>query len=183
MDANKSYDYSAYLGHNRPTDISELSKLAESQHAAQVKVDNLTAQLKLAQDELKELAEKIVPEKMEEFGLSDYTTTTGIRIEVKEKIRGSLPAENREKGFNWLETKGFGGLIKTEVLIPFKRGQLDEANKLAEKLREENHIVGVERDVHHSTLDAFIREQLAQGNDIPLDIFGVFRQRIAKVEI
>lgn len=184
-DTASSTDYSAYvgMGHNQPTDIPEINRLAELQHKIQLRTSKLESDLKSEQEELRNVAEKLLPEAMENLGLSTYTTTTGISVQVKEKIRGALPVENRPKGFDWLEKNGFGGLIESEVVIPFKRDELEEANKLVEELRDKGKIAVLERNVHHARLDSFIREQLAQGAELPLDIFGVFRQRIAKVEV
>ena len=37
--------------------------------------------------------------------------------------------------------------------------------------------------VHPQTLGAWVREMLEEGEDIPIDILGVFRQRTAKVQV
>jgi hypothetical protein len=36
--------------------------------------------------------------------------------------------------------------------------------------------------VHHATLKAWVKEMLAKGNELPLELFGVFRRRIAKMD-
>ena len=51
------------------------------------------------------------------------------------------------------------------------------------KCSDQNRAANLERKVEPMTLQAFIKEHLAAGKDIPLDIFGVYRQRIAKVEV
>ncbi len=178
-------DYSAYMGmgHNRPDDLSEVARLAEAQHAAQQRVELLELQLKQAVEALKDISEKKLPAKMDELGLANYKTTTGITVEVSEKIRASLSVENRPKGFSWLENNKFGGMIKSTVVVPFPRDKLEDANKLVDKLRIEGKLANLERKVEASTLTAFVKEQLTQGKDIPLDVFGVFRQRVATVEV
>lgn len=180
----KGEDYSAYmnLGHNSQADIPEITKLAEAQFAAQERVSKLEEELTEAKENLRNYSEKLLPEAMDKMGIDSYGTKTGIRVEVKEKIRGGLAVENRPKGHQWLEDNGFGALIESEVIISFTRKQLDEAHKLVEQLRDEKKPAILERNVHHARLDGFIREQLAQGKELPLDIFTVFRQRIAKVE-
>lgn len=180
---SKDYDYSAYVGMGHNQDMSDIVRLAEEQLAAEIEVSRLESELERAKETLRQLAEKTLPEKMEEIGVSEYTTTTGISIQVKEKIRGSLPVENKDKGYKWLEDNGFGGLIETEVVVPFRRGELEKANALVKELqKDKKQISSLERNVHHARLDGFIREQLSLGKDIPLNIFGVYRQRIAKVE-
>lgn len=183
---SKNFDYSEYVGvgHNKPTDVPEITKLAEKQHAAQIKVDKIEAELKTANEELKELCEKLLPDAMDRAGLTTYGTTTGISVEVQEKIRASLAVENRPKGFAWLEENGFGGIIKSNVVVAFKRDELEEATELVDRIRsEEQRPANLDRKVEPATLTAFVKEQLEQGKELPLDIFGVFRQRIAKVEI
>lgn len=180
----KNDDYSAFMGmgHNRPDDMSEVARLAEETYEAQKKVEKIQEELDAAKLVLRNYSEKLLPEKMEELGLNTYETTTGIHVRVKEEIRGGLPSENRVKGHEWLEKNGYGGIIKSRVVVPFKRDELTKANEFVEKLQSENMIAGLEREVHAQTLLAFIKEQLAQGNDIPLDIFKVYRQRVAKVD-
>ena len=182
MDNN--FDYSTYVGvgHNSADELSNVARLAEAQNKAQENVNRLEEELKAAKEELRKYAEKLLPEEMEKLGLSTYNTTSGISVSVKEQIRATLSPENRPKGFAWLEEHGFGGLIKSNVVVPFKRNEIEEANKLVEKLGEEGKLANLERKVEAQTLMAFVREQLAQGKDIPIDVFGVFRQRIAKVE-
>lgn len=179
------YDYSAFVGvgHNSENELTELSKLAEAQHAAEVKVDRIEADLKIAQEELRVIAEKKIPEKMEALGLSTYSTNTGIHVKIAEKIRASLAVENRPKGYAWLEENGFGGMIKSQAVIAFKRDQLEEANEFVDALRKAGKLANLERKVEPATLTAFVKEQLSQGKELPLEVFGVFRQRIAKVEV
>lgn len=183
--ADAKYDYSDYvgIGHNSENELSEVSLLAQAQHEAQIKVDRLEVELKEATEELRVIAEKKLPEKMELLGLSTFSTNTGLSIKVSEKIRASLAVENRPKGFAWLEEKGFGGMIKSQVVVAYKRDQLDVANKFVDELRSQGKLANLERKVEPATLTAFIKEQLTKGEEVPLEIFGVFRQRIAKVEV
>ncbi len=182
--STSDYDYSAYAGtgHNSK-DFPEITKLAEAQHAAQVKVENLGNLLHEAKEELRDIAERKLPAKMDELGLSEYKTTSGVFVQVKEKIRASLAVENRPKGFAWLEENGFGGMIKSSVVVGFKRDQLPEANELVDSLRSEGKLANLERKVEPATLTAFVKEQLMLGKDIPLEVFGVFRQRESIVEL
>lgn len=183
---SKDLDYSAYapspIGHNQPEEVAHLTHLAEAQYKAQVKVENLEEQLKTAKEEFREIAERQLPEKMDTLGVSSFKTSAGISISVKEKIQAAISVENRPKAYDWLEKNGFGGVIKTNVVVPFKRDELLKARKLAEKLGTEFGLANVDRKVEAQTLLALVREQLAQGKDIPIDLFGVFRMRIAKVE-
>lgn len=180
------FDYSAFVGvghNNPPNEMEEVRKLAELQLATQKEVENLEIALKNAQERFKDISERKLPEKMESLNISAHTYTDGMVVEVEEKVKGGLLVENRPKGHAWIEEKGHGGLLKTEVVIPYPRKKLEEAKKLVEELREKQLPANLERTVHHQTLDAFIREQLELGKEIPLDIFSVYRQKSATVTI
>lgn len=180
-----NYDYSAFMGvgHNSENELTEVSRLADAQYMAEQKVEQIEEDLKKAKEELRVIAEKKLPEKMELLGLTTFSTRKGVHVKISEKIRASLAVENRPKGFAWLEENGFGGMIKSQVVVPYKRDKLDEANKFVDSLRTEGRVANLERKVEPATLTAFVKEQLAQGKELPLEVFGVFRQRIAKVEV
>lgn len=179
-------DYSAYanIGHNSdPDKLLTITKLAEEQFAAQQNVDSLTNSLKIATEELRKIAEQKLPEAMEEAGVNKFTTTKGIHIEVKEKVRASLPKEQQVTGYDWMEKNGLGAAIESEVIVSFQRDEIDEAKEFVRFLRDQNRIANFERSVHHSRLNSILCERLANGEDVPLEIFSVYRQRVAKVEI
>ena len=54
------------------------------------------------------------------------------------------------------------------------------------EIRKELEAKGLEADdktsVHPSTLASFVREKLRDGQEIPLDVLGVHRQRISKIK-
>lgn len=178
-------DYSAYIGqgHNRPEEMQEIIALAKAQHMAEIKVEKAEAFLKTVKEELREISEQKLPQKMEALGLPEFKTDEGITVSVSEKIRASIPVENRPKAYSWLEENKFDGMIKTTVTIAFKRGDLENAKKLATALQSSGHIANVERKIEPMTLLSFVKEHLRAGKDIPLDLFGVYRQHISEVEI
>jgi hypothetical protein len=75
-------------------------------------------------------------------------------------------------------------LIKREVKVEFGKDQEEWAQELERELKGWKHPlkVDVKRGVHPSTLASFVTEQLQEGVEIPLDTFGVYRQRAAKIE-
>ena len=82
----------------------------------------------------------------------------------------------------WLIKHGFGDIIKREVTAKF--GKNDDKWKLAvEALQAKGIEIDTKEAVHHSTLRAFAKEQMEQGTDIPVDLFGLysgFKSKIAK---
>lgn len=180
-----SDDYSAYLtpSHNNPDEMAQVAILAEEQWAAEEKVAKLEAELAAAKEALKEISEKKLPELMETLGISSYKTTSGLEVDVKEVIRAHISEENKPSAFGWLEANESGGIIKSEVVSSFGRDEIDKAKELVDYLLKQNRPAAIKRSVHAQTLMAYVRERLAAGKDIPIDLFGVLRQRVSKVGV
>jgi hypothetical protein len=177
-------DYSAFMGgHNSQAAIEEITLLAQRQLGLELKVEQVEEQLKAAKNELREISEKILPEKMDQLGLPEFRTKDGIFVKIKEEIKASVSVERRNPVNDWLDKNGFGGLIKSEVVTAFGRDEIEEAKKLVDKLKAEGKISELERTVNFQTLQFFVREQLAKGADLPLDLFGVQRMRISKIKV
>ena len=184
---NTATDTSAYLEFVQPQasgsgELSQLSLLAEQQAAAAAKVADLEAQLNAAREELKDIAERQVPELMDQIGVAEFRTASGLKIKIDETIRASIPKAKAPLAFAWLKANGHGGLIKRVVAVQFGKGEDEKAEELHKQL-ESAYPVEDSAAVHPSTLAAFVREKLRDGEELPLDLFGVHRQRVAKIEV
>lgn len=162
-------------------DLAELALLAQRLHDAKLDAARAEEEFKRTQKVVTDLEEHLIPDKMAEVGLEKFTTTTGFKIEVKETIRASIPVAKRDDAFQWLEDNGHGGLIKRTVVVGFDRDQEEKAKELRVQLEREFENVKTDRKVEPSTLRAFIAERLRAEEDIPLPLFGAYRQRTAKV--
>ena len=113
------------------------------------------------------------------FALSDGRT-----LEVKEDIRSSIAGEKRIPAIKWLDENDYGHIVKRQLTFEFGKGsdeQVAAFRKHVEKMKtplvmKENYTV------HHATLNAWVKEQLGEGVDLPRETFGIFRQRVAKVK-
>jgi len=174
--------YEQYTQQPDPEKLSQLSKLAGRMAVAEKEVLRLQEELKKATEAYRALAESDIPDLMDEVGIARYTTTEGYGIDLTRKLRVSVPRERRARAMAWLRTHGHDAIIKSTVSVSLGKGQTEETRKAAEALREQAGLEPlVESKVEPSTLRAFIREQLEVGNEIPMDLFGAFEQRIAKV--
>ena len=86
----------------------------------------------------------------------------------------SVPAEKKRDAYAWLRESGFGDLIKNTVAIDFGRGEDDNAEALKEYCQEHGMTYSDKEGVHAQTLKAFIKEQMAKGVDVPLELFGAY---------
>lgn len=185
MAKKEVHDYSAFVsvGHNQPEEeLTKITKLAEKQLQCEKNIAQIEDKLVAAKQEWSDIAEKQLPEIMDRLGLTEFRTKSGIRVEVDEKVRCSLSKENKPKAHDWLEKNGYGGIIKSAVVVGFSRNEIKEANELISELKSRKRIAVLERKVEPATLTAFVKTQLEEGKNIPVDIFGVFRQRSSKIE-
>lgn len=186
MKINPETDYSAYanIGHNSAQSLkAEIVELAQEQLKAERKIEKIEEDLKAAKEDLRIISEDKLPEAMDNLGIPEFTTADGIKIQIKETVRASISIERRPQATQWLEDNNYGGLLKTEVVTAFGRDELEAARKLETILRNQGMLTNLERTVHSSTLASFVREQLANGKDIPLDLFGVLRTRASKIKV
>lgn len=176
---------SSYLDYIQPNseggELSQLRELAEQQAAAAAEVSRLEAELNKAREAYRDLAERQVPELMDQIGIPEFRTNSGLKIKIDETIRASIPKAKAPLAFAWLKANGHGSLIKRVVQVAFGKGEDERAEELRERLAGEEFPVEDNASVHPSTLAAFVREKLRDGEEIPLDLFGVHRQRVSKI--
>jgi hypothetical protein len=173
--------YEQYTEAPSGNDLAALSRLADDLADAEERVAQLEAKLKIAQAQVMDIAERQIPEVMDNLGVRSFTTQNGYKVEVQKKIRASIPAGNKDSAYNWLDENGHGGLIKRSISVAFNREQEKTARELQAQLSDQFENVKEDRKVEPSTLTAFIREQLEVGASIPLDLFGAWEQRVARI--
>ncbi len=180
------YDYSDFQTETPPDNLmARISDAALRQKKLESQVAQLEEDLSHAKEELRQVDEVELPGLMEQAQCEEFTTRDGIRIGVKEAIRGSIPKPNQAKALKWLEDNGYESLIKREFKIQFDRDQEAWARKFEADLakRKKPLAVKVERKVNPQTLQSFVKQLLEEGEDFPMDLFGVFRQRRAKIDV
>ena len=179
-------DYSGYketnpvIGDNL---MGALIDLSDQLQAAEEEAQRLELLLNEAKKNLQNLAEHEIPKLLE--GLKGkLSLPDGRVITVTEKIRSHVSSERKSTAMRWLEDNDHGSLIKRRFIIEFGRDQEDWVKKFEAQLETSETPLNIKREhnVHWQTLDAFVREGLEQGEDIPLDLFGVYRQRFAKIK-
>lgn len=162
--------------------LDELSALAHELVSAEREVEHAEKELKDSKERARFLREESLPAAMQELGLESVTINTGEKVSIKQDVYLAIPVERREDAYGWLESNGFGGLIKMEVSVGFGKGELTKANELVDDLRDKGLAAECSRSVHAQTLKAWANEQLRAGKNIPLDMFGARPVWVAKVK-
>lgn len=162
--------------------LGRLSKLAEKQADAEAEVARLETDLKSAIERLNEIAEREIPSLMDEVGVKEFKTSSGLSIIIDEKMRASIPKARSGEAVAWLEANGHADLVKRKIVIEFNKDEEERAKEFMAKIAEDNLRVSDENTVHPQTLSAFVKEQLKKGVDVPMELFGAFWQRKSKIK-
>lgn len=139
------------------------------------------AALAETQEERNNILRNLVPNILDEVGLKEVALADGRKVTIEPKVKASISEANKPDAFGWLEEHEYDGIIKTKVVSDFERGELEEARKLVDKLRDEGVHCVLDRSVHNMTLVSFVKERLAEGTALPESI-GVYEFKEAKVK-
>ena len=137
------------------TDLARIVELAQLLVEQKARFEDLEERTKDAKAALMRTEREDLPMLMAEAGLQELRLADGSLVSIKE------------------DSNGFGGLIKTKIQLALDRGNHEEAVALRDQLAQTHPEVELKEEVHHSTLKAFVKEQLASGKAIPMDLFSV----------
>lgn len=164
--------------------IAQLAQLMIEQQRA---VEAMEADLREAKEALRRTETEDLPELMSELGLSEIKLADGSKVEVKMDLHCGISEERRAEAHRWLEERGFGGLIKTAIVVSFERSERAEALGAAKQVAAElDRDVALQDAVHPATLKAFLKEQLAlgaEGSRPPPELFGIRPYSKAKLSV
>lgn len=162
--------------------LKELSTLCQQLRIAEAEGLALAAKAAEKLKEIQRLTEEDIPALMQELQLQKIVLESGETITVGLEVYASIPAANKEEAFQWLVLNNHGGLIKTDLSLAFGREELDKAKALAAELAEKGLEPVIDQSVHANTLKAFIKEQLKEGKEVPLALFGARSVNKAKIK-
>ncbi len=154
--------------------LKEMSDLCAEQAAIEEEIKQLEEQVKAKSKAARKLSQEIIPAKMQELGLESLTLKDGSSVKVKQLVQASIPVKYREEAFKWLRDNGHGDLIKNQVSATFGKGEDSSANEFIDKINSLGYEPTQKVWVEPMTLKAFVREQINEGSELPMDKFGVF---------
>lgn len=175
------FDIGGGAEQSAPKTLETLHKFLEEAVALEELVEQQEADLKAAKGALNALKTQRVPDLMTEL-MMEEVVWNGWKVKINDFVSGSLPSdpEKRAKAIQWLEAHEAGGLIKTEVKVEFGKSQHNEALAVASDLERDGFAPKVDSGVHASTLQAFARERIKNGEPIDTELLGLYTGKIAK---
>lgn len=164
--------------------LTRLSRFAQEARDRAAEIARLEESLKAATESYNRIVERDIPDLMDEVGVSDFRLSDGTRITIKEDIRASIPAARRNEAVSWFDDHGLSGMVKRTFTISFGRDEESWANKFEADLRKRKREVNLKKEykVEPMTLKAWVKTALENGQDLDPELFGIFRQRKAKVD-
>lgn len=151
--------------------LSELIDAAQAQLALENDIDECEQRLKRKKEEHRKLSQEILPNMMAEIGLESFTLPGGYKVQIDNMVFAKLPA-NPYEAFTWLRTNDMDGVIKTQIVLNYGKGEDAKVEAIQEMLAGLGESPEVKSTIHHMTLKALVREQIEKGTGIPLEAFG-----------
>ena len=180
-------------------ELKEIIRYAQAAESLQKEIAEAQAALKEKNAQLQELLNETIPVAMMEEFISDFTLESGAQVKLKTVVSGSLPSKGaiekaqgeerdqlilrRNEGLAWIREVGAGDIIKNDVSVSFGKGEDGKAAKLAEYLGQQGYGPSQETKVHPQTLNAFLRERIGTGEEIPADLFSLFTGTVAMFDL
>ena len=162
--------------------LAQIAATARDIMSARDDVSRAEEALKGAQARLRSLEEDTLPELMAEAGQERLTTIDGLDVKVTDRVRGTPSKENAPQAFKWLRDGGNGGIIKHELKADLGKGDDALVKAVLEALQALNVRASAKESVNHQTLGALVREKLAKGEELPLELLGIQLSKVAEVK-
>ena len=93
-------------------------------------IEDEEERISLLKHKARDLEERIIPEMMQEAGVSLLKLSDGSTVEVKPFYAAKIPESRVDEAFSWLRGKGFEDIIKNTVTASFNRGQDNQVSEL-----------------------------------------------------
>lgn len=131
-------------------------------------VRDLEERLKEAAKALNEMRHRTLPDLFQEVGIDRLGVPAegnlpaydaSLRPYYKANIEAGWPDNRRAEGFQVLEDKGHGEVIRTQIVVSLGKGERDRAAHLVEKLKEHGYDYDQKMAVPWTTLTALVRSE------------------------
>jgi hypothetical protein len=163
------------------SDLQRVATMARQLTEVQDAISELTERLSEAKREERRISEEDLPQLMAEVGLSELTLASGEKVEITEQVQAAITEANLPAAVNWLVEHGFGGIVKTRIMVDYDYTERGEALAAFQE-QAQYHQTELKETVHPATLKSFVREQLEAGNNVPMDLFSVHPFSKAKIK-
>lgn len=171
--------------------LSRVALLANQLQEVDAQLAEHAERLKQLQAKRQRIAMEDLPGLMAEFGLSEFKLADGSKVTIRPFVKASLPTERAieqcrdteqrlamrhrlQQGFAYLRKHGAGALIKHFLKADFGKDSDATAQAALKTLRKLGVKAELTKGVHPSTLSAWVKERLENGQNVDMQLFAVF---------
>ena len=162
--------------------LKTISELARKAKELEKELEDLQSVVDEKKKQHRKMIEEVLPEAILSTGMESFTMADGSSIKVEKYYSASISAARRAEAFEWLREKGYDDIIKNTVSVRFGRGEDELCDRLKNLLSQENYPLEQAEKVEPMTLKAFVKEIIERGEEIPLDLFGVYVGQRVKIK-
>jgi len=163
------------------TELERIAPLVNKSRDLAFSIVTLEQELKKKKQEQRRMLETEIPELMNELEISCITMKDGAQVDVVPFVDARIPVAKQASAFGWLRENGYGDLIKHVITSQFAAGEEDEAKAVCLYLEENGFSAADKVSVHPGTLKAWAKERDAEGDEVPEDLFGIYRGSTTKI--
>ena len=174
MEADTQSKAASPLGQDEKGTLGGIAKLAENIAQKEADVAALEEKLKDAKKALMRLTDEELPLLMTEMGVSSFKLSDGSQVEIKKIYGAAIPVASREEAFAWLRKNGHGDMVKNVVSVGFGMGEDSMAAEFSQMAVSKGLHPDQKESVHPSRLRSWVKEQVEDGAEFPMELFGAF---------
>ena len=155
-------------------DLTTVAGMARAIRDKEAEVNELEQKLKNEKRALMKLTDEDLPTMLAEIGLTSMKLDDGSEVSIKPQYGASILVDNRPAAYEWLRENGYDDIIKNTVACTFGRGEDDQASAFKAFAEKEGFFAEQNTGIHHTTLRAFVKERIENGDDFPMELFGAY---------
>ena len=155
-------------------DLTTVAGMARAIRDKEAEVNELEQKLKNEKRAMMKLTDEDLPTMLAEIGLTSMKLDDGSEVSIKPQYGANILVDNRPAAYEWLRENGYDDIIKNTVACTFGRGEDDKASAFKAFAEKEGFFAEQNTGIHHTTLRAFVKERVENGDDFPMELFGAY---------
>ena len=176
MESDSASDESSLdsLNSQKSQGMRSMAEIARAIRNKEAEIGDLEELLKSKKEELRRKSEEELPSMMAELGVNSFELDDGSKVTVRDLYGGYISKPNRDAAYEWLRENNYDDIIKNIIAVQFGRGEDQEAEKYLKILEGHGLLPEQNTSIHPSTLKAWVKERMENGDQFPMDLFGAF---------
>lgn len=170
-----------------PKDLGSVTRLAGQLVKATERVKRIEAQLATAKEVMDKVAKETLPDafkalKIKTLGFEGHT------LELKDWVSASIPVEHKAAAHAWLRAEEYDDILKNIWTASFARGKDEQFKAFQDYASKWNGYaqggvtVETATGVHPQTLVKFVKERMAEGVALPVELFNVNTGSLVRIK-